>query len=603
MVVKLQSRDIRAMMTDGIDLGGFIQVPLDKNLTHFCYNGLDSAVTLRVHNALAPRLASNPHAALSYSFVRAMQGPALAMVNTGIAVNQKVRQDETTRIGAIKAEAQRRLDLLADAIWGPEHYTERTKTKEWHTPLGARGQLLAPRERTITTDTERTRPRGLNAASSKQALAFFNIALGCEVQYEVRKTPAGTIRTPSANDKALKRWAARMSKGPGVNPRDKTVPNVRFAAPFVSLILTIRDCDKKLEVLKAPLDPDGRMRCSYNVVGAETGRWSSSKNAFGRGQNMQNIAPEMRRMFCADDGQRFCSTDLEQAESRLVGALVWQATGDSTYWDACESADLHTTVAQMCWQELKWSADPKENRVIADTVCPDLPRFTFRDVSKREGHATNYYGTAYGVAAQIGIPVQLVEDFQRRYFHAFPAIREWHKWTRQMLVQNQYLDTPLGRRRWFFGRLTEESTLREAIAHVPQSTIGELLNLALYNTWSRSILPPTNPQYLPLTILLQNHDAFAFQTPLSTDLPALLAAVKAELEIPIPITRPGHPTRFLTIPGEFVTGFNWAYEDPERKIFTDGNPDGLRKWRGADPRRRVQSARPAPGDWLNRTLP
>lgn len=41
--------------------------------------------------------------------------------------------------------------------------------------------------------------------------------------------------------------------------------------------------------IKAPLDPDGRMRCMFNVAGAETLRWSSSENAFGRGTNLQNI--------------------------------------------------------------------------------------------------------------------------------------------------------------------------------------------------------------------------------------------------------------------------------------------------------------------------
>lgn len=39
----------------------------------------------------------------------------------------------------------------------------------------------------------------------------------------------------------------------------------------------------------AGLDPDMRMRSSYNPAGTETFRLSSSKNAFGRGANLQNI--------------------------------------------------------------------------------------------------------------------------------------------------------------------------------------------------------------------------------------------------------------------------------------------------------------------------
>lgn len=41
--------------------------------------------------------------------------------------------------------------------------------------------------------------------------------------------------------------------------------------------------------IRAPLDVDGRMRCSFNPAGTETFRWSSSKNAFGRGANLQNL--------------------------------------------------------------------------------------------------------------------------------------------------------------------------------------------------------------------------------------------------------------------------------------------------------------------------
>lgn len=41
--------------------------------------------------------------------------------------------------------------------------------------------------------------------------------------------------------------------------------------------------------VKAPLDYDGRMRCMFNTAGTESFRWSSSKNAFGRGTNLQNI--------------------------------------------------------------------------------------------------------------------------------------------------------------------------------------------------------------------------------------------------------------------------------------------------------------------------
>lgn len=46
--------------------------------------------------------------------------------------------------------------------------------------------------------------------------------------------------------------------------------------------------DNSLGVTQSLIDPDGRMRCSYNPAGTETHRLSSSANVFGRGMNMQN---------------------------------------------------------------------------------------------------------------------------------------------------------------------------------------------------------------------------------------------------------------------------------------------------------------------------
>jgi hypothetical protein len=44
-----------------------------------------------------------------------------------------------------------------------------------------------------------------------------------------------------------------------------------------------------MNVIKTPIEPDGRMRCSYNPGGTETHRLSSSENVFGRGTNLQNL--------------------------------------------------------------------------------------------------------------------------------------------------------------------------------------------------------------------------------------------------------------------------------------------------------------------------
>lgn len=62
-----------------------------------------------------------------------------------------------------------------------------------------------------------------------------------------------------------------------------------FSGLFTRLDLA-GSVENTVNVLKTPLDPDGRMRCSYNPGGTETHRLSSSENAFGRGTNLQNLS-------------------------------------------------------------------------------------------------------------------------------------------------------------------------------------------------------------------------------------------------------------------------------------------------------------------------
>jgi DNA polymerase I-like protein with 3'-5' exonuclease and polymerase domains len=60
--------------------------------------------------------------------------------------------------------------------------------------------------------------------------------------------------------------------------------------PMFDLLSDIRSVGVFItHFVRAPLDPDRRMRCSFNPAGTETFRWSSSKNAFGRGANLQNL--------------------------------------------------------------------------------------------------------------------------------------------------------------------------------------------------------------------------------------------------------------------------------------------------------------------------
>lgn len=570
----------------------FASLAGDDNLRLWLYNGLDCCATLGVHNALAPLVAKGSNTidvSTPYRFVRAMQAPAMDMMLRGIAVQPVVRMKVGMALRAERDAKMALLDRLTYAVWG----------------------------------------RGLNANSPTQMQAFFYGALDMPPQYAIRKTPEGKKRTLSCDHKALENLAKAEVLGPGIPKGTRGAIKVRLAHPFVALVTSIRDTVKKLGVVNSGISSDGRLRCSYSVAGPRTARWSSSSNAFGEGTNLQNITPMMRRMCCADDGFKLAAPDLEQAEARMVAGLVWEVTGDDTYWRACESGDLHTVVATMCYPELfaglgHW--DRATNSFIGDLkACREIAdqkfyrHLTLRDLSKRIGHGTNFWGTAYGIAMQIGdVPVKMVEDFQRRFFAAFPAIRKWHSSVIGAVQTSHVLTTPIGRTRIFFGRASDDNVLREAIAHKPQSTIGELLNFMLYTVWDYGIrggtfetieqldfssrARTTYPFRPSCQLLLQVHDSIVFQYP---DDPIIESAVISKVNSLMTIGVELHSTitnevRVLQIPLEFKTGWNWGNADPKRETFPDGNPDGLSKYRGpgSDTRSRLQRATATPADWL-----
>lgn len=94
----------------------------------------------------------------------------------------------------------------------------------------------------------------------------------------------GDLRLPIQLDKKTKR-PTLAAKALGVLAEKE--PLLR---PLVALIEKKRSLGVFLKTFcMMPLDTDGRMRCSFNVCGTETMRFSSSENAFGTGGNLQNI--------------------------------------------------------------------------------------------------------------------------------------------------------------------------------------------------------------------------------------------------------------------------------------------------------------------------
>lgn len=495
------------LINTGLMTRGHLPYPNTALNNHLVYNGLDSCLTFEVHEALVKELDSA--SSLIYNFELAMMGPAMAMMQRGIKVDMTLRAEMIGDLEREQSFLESRLNRLAHACWGAD----------------------------------------LNARSPAQLKKFFGSVL---------RIPIPIKKVKGEEKESLDR---KVLEGLRV---------YHFARPFVSHILAIRDRSKSLGVLRSGVR-NGRIHTSYNVASTETGRWSSSEDAFGAGTNLQNVTERLRRILVADPGMKLGYIDLEQAESRAVAALVYELTGDTKYLDACESGDLHTAVAMLTWPEMKWSADLKENKALADDATRPFYRdFTYRDIAKRLGHGSNYRGSPFGMAQIIPVEAKIIEAFQSKYFTAFP-LREWHTAIAREIQLSGILTTPLGRRRQFFGRRTDDSTIREGIAYKPQSMVGDLLNLGMYRVWRHFAGSPVQ-------LLAQIHDAILIQYPEHLEA-EIMSQAQGKLLVPFTIAG-----REILIPCDAKTGWNFAKSD--KKLFTDGNPDGLKSYTGRDDRTR-----------------
>ena len=102
----------------------------------------------------------------------------------------------------------------------------------------------------------------------------------------------------------------------------------------------------------------------------------------------------------------------------------------------------------------------------------------------------------------------------------------------------------MGRRRQFWGRLNDNATLREGIAYVPQSTIGDLLNLGLLKVWS-------NLRYEGIDILAQVHDAILGQCDVDK-VDELMPKVLYQMNNPLKIKG-----KEMIIPSSIEVGKTW----------------------------------------------
>lgn len=348
----------------------------------------------------------------------------------------------------------------------------------------------------------------INIASSSQMINLFYGDFGMTPIMSAPKRMGPAHIT--CDDEALELLKIRE---PVLKPIIRTVQELRSLNVFFSTFVNAR------------LDIDDRMRCSFNICGTETYRFSSSKNAFESGLNLQNIPmggeendsdlklPNVRKLFVPDPGFTAFDLDLSKADLRVV---VWESDEREMKAMLAEGRDPYVETAREFYR------DPSITKNLPSGL-PHPKYATFKSFS----HGLHYLGTPRGLARKLNLTVHEAERTQAWYFGKYPRIPEWQKRFKAEVASKHYVSNVFGYRRYYFDRIGDE-VFRKAIAWLPQSTVGILIDHIWLNIFDN--IPQAE-------VLIQVHDSLFGQFPTYlTD--RMKSAILAQAHVTVPYPDP-----------------------------------------------------------------
>jgi DNA polymerase-1 len=252
-----------------------------------------------------------------------------------------------------------------------------------------------------------------------------------------------------------------------------------------------------VDALPRMVNPEtGRLHTSYNQTGTTTGRLSSSD------PNLQNIpirtklGRHVRRAFVADQGCRLVAADYSQVELRVMAHV----SGDQGLLAAfARGEDVHASTAAAILG------------VPLDEVTPDQRR-----LAKAVNFGLSYGQTAYGLAQATGLTQPEAEDFIETYFERFPRVREYINRTKSLAARQGYVETLLGRRRYFpelepsskASHYARQAAERMAINAPIQGTAADIIKIAMIQLYRAF-----RERGLRARMILQVHDELIAEAP------------------------------------------------------------------------------------------
>ncbi len=291
--------------------------------------------------------------------------------------------------------------------------------------------------------------------------------------------------------------------------------------PITSLILEYRGLSKLKStytdgLLKQANDESHRVHTSYHQALTATGRLSSTDPNLQNIPVRETIGRQIRKAFVAPKGRILLAADYSQIELRLMAHF----SQDSALVDAFNNGqDVHRRTAS------------EVLGIALEDVTND---------QRRQAKAVNFgllYGMSeFGLIRQLGFTRQESQDYIKQYFHRYPGIYEYMQRTRQVALEQGFVETILGRRLYTpdidaRNMMVRKAAERAAINAPLQGSAADIIKMAMIEV--EKMLPKDQAK-----MLLQVHDELVFEVDenIADELaPKLAEVMQSVLQISVPL--------------------------------------------------------------------
>ena len=309
----------------------------------------------------------------------------------------------------------------------------------------------------------------------------------------------------------------------GYSTNAEVLEKLRDKHPIIPAIMDYRMLTKLKSTyadgLMKVIDPDGRVRTTFQNLVTATGRLSSTE------PNLQNIpvrtdlGAEIRKMFVPKPGHVLVDADYSQIELRVLAHIA----DDTVMQDAFKSGlDVHTVTASQVFH------------VPFEEVTP---------LQRRNAKAVNF-GIVYGIsefslAEDLGVGRYEAKDYIESYLDHYRGVRRYMKQVVTDARDCGYTRTIYGRRRSIPELKSSNFNVRSGAERIAlntpiQGTAADLIKLAMIR-----VDAALREQFPQAKLILQVHDELIVECP--EEIAAQVAAlVSREMEqvavLNIPLT-------------------------------------------------------------------